>query len=130
VAQKHRILIVDDSREIVAGLKNFFEPAYEVLTAHNGFEGMQFFEQYEYGIDLVITDLMMPELNGVGVISNLKKKYPGVPIIAITAYRADVEDSGRKIEADLVLEKPFHIDDLEKIVVKLLSNRGPSSFFG
>ena len=58
--QKERILIVDDSREIVAGLKNFFEPAYEVLTAHNGFEGMQFFEQYEYGIDLVITDLLLP----------------------------------------------------------------------
>jgi len=130
LGQKHRILIIDDSREIVAGLKTFFEPSYEVLTAHNGLEGLHFFEQYAYGIDLVITDLMMPEMNGVGVISHLKKKYPGVPIVAITAYRMDVEDSDRKIDADLVLEKPFHIDELEKMVVKLLSNRGPSSFFG
>ena len=87
-------------------------------------------EEYENGIDLVITDLLMPELSGVGVISILKKKYPGIPIIAITAWKGDIEGTGKKIEADQILEKPFQIPELEKSVLKLLANRGPSSFFG
>ena len=130
MGKKYRILIIDDNKEIVEALKAFFDPRYEVLTAYNGFDGLQFFEQYGNKIDLVITDLMMPELSGIGVISILKKKYPEVPIIAITAWRGDIEDTGKKIEADLILEKPFQISDLEKNALELLSNRGPSSFFG
>ena len=67
---------IDDSEEIVAALKSFLESKHKVLTACNGFDGLQIFEQYENSIDLVITDLMMPELSGIGVISILKKKYP------------------------------------------------------
>ena len=130
MGKRHRILIIDDSKEIVAALKAFLERKYEILTAHDGFEGLQAFEEYENSIDLVITDLLMPELSGVGVISILKKKYPRIPIIAITAWRGDVEATGNKIDADLVLEKPFQIPELEKSVLKLLTNRGPSSFFG
>lgn len=130
MGKKHRILIIDDNKEIVEALKSFFERSFEILTAHNGFDGLQTFEQYENEIDLVITDLMMPELSGVGVISILKKKYPGVPIIAITAWRGDIETTEKKIDADFVLEKPFKLPDLEKIVLEMLSNRGPSSFFG
>lgn len=130
MGQKHRILIIDDSKEIVAGLKAFFEMKYEILTAHNGFDGLQAFEQYEHGIDLVITDLVMPELSGVGVISILKKKYPRVPIIAITGWRGDVEATGNKLDSDLVFEKPFEISDLDKSVSKLLTERGSSPLTG
>ena len=129
MAQKRRILIIDDSKEIVAALKAFFEKNYEVLTAHNGFDGLRAFEQYVDGIDLVITDLVMPELSGVGVISILKKKYPEVPIIAITGWRGDIEATGNKLYADQVLEKPFEISDLDKSVSKLLAtNRDPTAF--
>jgi len=130
MGKRHRILIIDDSKEIVAALKEFFERKYETLTAYDGFAGLQIVEEYENGIDLVITDLLMPELSGVGVISILKKKYPGIPIIAITAWKGDIEGTGKKIEADQILEKPFQIPELEKSVLKLLANRGPSSFFG
>ena len=128
--KKHRILIIDDNKEIVTALKAYLERTYEILTAHDGFEGLHAFEEHENGIDLVITDLLMPDLSGVGVISILRKKYPGVPIIAITAWKGDVESTGKKIDADLVFEKPFQVSDLEKSVLKLLTNRGPSSFFG
>jgi len=128
--KKYRILIIDDNKEIVSALKTYFERSYEILTAQDGFEGLQAFEDHGNGIDLVITDLLMPELSGVGVISILKKKYPRIPIITITAWRGDVEATGNKIDTDLVLEKPFQIPELEKSVLKLLTNRGPSSFFG
>jgi DNA-binding response OmpR family regulator len=120
--QKRRILIIDDSKEIVAGLKAFLEKQYEVITAYDGFDGLQAFENNENSIDLVITDLMMPELSGVGVISILKKKYPGVPVIAITGWRGDFEATGTKIDADQVLEKPFDVIDLEKSVSMLLKD--------
>jgi DNA-binding response OmpR family regulator len=130
MGKRHRILIIDDNKEIVSALKAYLERSYEILTTHDGFEGLHAFEEHENGIDLVITDLLMPDLSGVGVISIVRKKYPGIPIVAITAWRGDVEASGKKIDADLILEKPFQIPELEKSVSKLLANRGPSSFFG
>jgi DNA-binding response OmpR family regulator len=125
--KKPRILIIDDSKETVAGLKAFFERKYETLTAKDGFEGLQAFEAYENKIDLVITDLLMPGLSGVGVISILKKKYPGIPIIAITGWRGDIEATGQKLDADLVFEKPFEISELDKSVSKILTSKGASS---
>ena len=127
MGKPHRILIIDDSKAIVEALKSFFERKYETLTAYNGFDGLQTFEQYENGIDLVITDLLMPELSGFGLISILKKKYPEVPIIAITGWRGNVEASGTKLNADQIFEKPFQLSELDKSVSKLLTSRGASS---
>jgi len=127
MGKRHRILIIDDSKEIVAGLRSFFEKKYETLTAHSGFDGLQVLEQYENSIDLVITDLMMPELSGIGVISILKKKYPGIPIIAITGWRGDLEATGSKIDANQVFEKPFEISELDISVSKLLTSKVTSS---
>lgn len=130
MAQKQRILIIDDSREIVAALKAFFEREYQILTAYNGFDGLQAFEQYENSIDLVITDVVMPELSGVGVISILKKKYPATPIIAMTGGAVDSAVTRIRIGADRVLEKPFEISELDKLVSKLLTDPGPASVHG
>jgi response regulator RpfG family c-di-GMP phosphodiesterase len=76
---KYRILIIDDCKEIVDALKSYFERKYQILTAYNGFDGLQAFEQYENAIDLVIADLYMPELSGAGMMSILKKKVPQGP---------------------------------------------------
>jgi DNA-binding response OmpR family regulator len=130
MGQKRRILIIDDNKEIVLGLKAFFERKYEILTAHDGFEGLQAFEKNENNIDLVITDLVMPELSGVGMISILKKKYPGIPIIAITGWRGNIEATGNRLYADQIFEKPFDISDLDKSVSNLLTNIEPTSYPG
>jgi len=71
--QTQRILIIDDSKEIVTALKAFFERKYEVITASDGIEGLLALEQNKNSIDLVISDLLMPELDGLRVISHLKK---------------------------------------------------------
>jgi DNA-binding response OmpR family regulator len=130
MGQKPRILIIDDSREIVAALKVFFERKYEILTAHNGFDGLQAFEDAQNSIDLVITDLVMPEFSGVGVINILRKKYPGIPIVAMTGWKGDIESRGANIDADQLFEKPFEISDLDKSISELLTNRCHSPFPG
>lgn len=121
--QAYRILIIDDSREIVTALKAFFERKYDVITANDGIEGLLALEQNENSIDLVISDLLMPELDGFGFISILKKKYPVVPVIAITGWRGNIEATGRQLRADQIFEKPFSLIDLDKSIEKLLSAR-------
>jgi DNA-binding response OmpR family regulator len=117
---KRRLLVIDDSKETVAGLNSFLSKDYEVLTAYNGLDGLRAFEQNETGIDLVITDLVMPEISGVGVISIIKKKYPGTPIIAITGWGEHPGALATEAAADLVLDKPFELADLERHVRELL----------
>ncbi len=118
--KKKRLLVIDDSKETVAGLKSFLSQKYDVLTAYNGLDGLKAFEASETKVDLVITDLVMPEISGVGVISIIKKKYPGTPVIAITGWGEHPGALATEADADLVLDKPFELADLERHIIDLL----------
>ena len=121
MSRKHRILIIDDNRTIVDALKLFLSQKYEIATANNGVEGLEAIEQIENGIDLVITDLVMPELSGVVLISIVKKKYPKIPVIAMTGWDDHPAALARDANADRLLLKPFELDSLEGYVTELLS---------
>jgi len=123
MAEKPRILVIDDSKETVAGLYSFFNTKYDVLTAENGLDGLKRFEENENRIDLVITDLVMPDISGVGVISIVKKKYPGIPVIAITGWGEHPEALATEADADLVLEKPFELTELDRHVTEMLAKK-------
>jgi len=117
------MLIIDDSEETVAGLRHFFSQKYEVLTAADGMEGLKLFENEEKGFDLVITDLVMPYISGVGVISIIKKKYAGTPVIAITGWGEHPGALATEAQADIVLDKPIELPELEKLVEDLLAKK-------
>ena len=121
--KKLRLLIIDDSQETVAGLQHFFSKSYEVFTALDGMEGLKLFETEEGGFDLVITDLVMPYISGVGVISIIKKKYTGIPVIAITGWGEHPGALATEAQADIVLEKPIELPELEKLVTDLLAKK-------
>jgi CheY-like chemotaxis protein len=121
MAQKHRVLLIDDSKITLDGLKSFLDQKYEVTTACNGLEGLKVFEGNEKQPDLVITDLVMPLISGVGVISFLKKQSPEVPIIAMTGWGKEPGELAKEAKADKVLMKPFDLEDLDQSVSKLLS---------
>ena len=123
MTKKQRLLVVDDSKETVAGLNSFLSQKYEVITAYNGLDGLKAFEMNEGTIDLVITDLVMPEISGVGVISIIKKKSPGTPVIAITGWGEHPGALATEADADLVLDKPFELMDLERHVAELLAGK-------
>ena len=127
MTQKQRLLVIDDSRETVAGLQSFLSQNYDVITAYNGLDGLKAFESSGGRIDLVITDLVMPEISGVGVISIIKKKYPGTPVIAITGWGEHPGALATEAEANLVLDKPFELVDLERHVEELLAGRAGKS---
>ena len=124
MAKKHKLLIIDDSEETVAGLNSYLSNNYEVVTATNGLDGLKFFEDHEGRFDLVITDLVMPDISGVGVISIIKKKYPGIPVIAITGWGEHPGALATEADADLVLDKPFELTDLDREINNLLGKAG------
>ncbi len=121
--KKYRLLIIDDSEETVAGLEHFFSKTYEVFTALDGMQGLKLFENEKEGFDLVITDLVMPYISGVGVISIIKKKYSGTPVIAITGWGEHPGALATEAQADIVLEKPIELPELEKLVTDLLAKK-------
>ena len=119
--RKHKVLVIDDNQEILTGLANFLsKKEFEVVTAQDGLEGLLTFEGDLQGIKLVITDVVMPNISGVGIISILKQKYPDLPVIAITGMGEHPGTLAREAKADVVLEKPFDLKDLENWIRKLL----------
>jgi DNA-binding response OmpR family regulator len=121
--KNYRILIIDDSKETVNGLEAFFSEKYEVSTACNGLDGIKEFDNSDGCMDLVLTDLVMPDISGIGVISVIKKKSPELPIIAMTGWGEHPGALARDAKVDMVLNKPFELEDLDRHVAELLARK-------
>lgn len=115
------ILIVDDDRELVDGLRAVLERnGYRVLQAHDGHQGKQ--AVYNMRPDLLILDMMMPRMGGYPVLEHFKGKADAPPIIMITAN----EGSRHKAYAEYLgvvdyLRKPFASERLLEAVNKALN---------
>lgn len=110
-----KILVIDDDRHIRALLRKALESGgFEVVEARNGMDGVRLFRSDS--ADLVITDILMPEMEGIQCIQELRQVDPAVPIIAIsggsTLLPMDVLEMARRLGADRVFSKPFDLDKL------------------
>ncbi len=107
-----KILIVEDERDMVTGLKfNLEARDYAVITAYDGETGCQM--ALAEKPDLVILDLMLPGLNGYEVCKILKKEMPDLPIIMLTAKSQESEIvTGLELGADDYITKPFSVLEL------------------
>jgi DNA-binding response OmpR family regulator len=105
-----RVLVIDDEKDILLMLKKMLERAgFEVDIALNGVAGMELFERLAF--DLVITDIIMPDKEGLELIREIKKKNPSVRIIAMSGGgRLSAQgylDVAKKFGADKIFQKPF-----------------------
>ena len=122
----YKLLIIDDNEEVLISLYNYFiAKNFDVTSASNGLDALKLIESGQEVFDLIITDLVMPTVSGVGIISIVKKKTPDVPIIAITGWGEHPEALAKEARADVVLEKPVELSDLEETVRELLAAREP-----
>jgi len=120
----YKILIIDDSEEILKTYKKFFvKKNYIVSTASNGLDGLKILQTKPCDFDLVITDIVMPNISGVGIISIVKKKFPDILIIAITGWGEHPEILASEAEADLVLDKPIDLSELDRLINNLLESK-------
>jgi len=107
-----KILIVEDEPKMVAGLRDNFEyEGYEVITAEDGVAGLS--RALSDSPDLVLLDVMMPQLSGLDVCKQLKVKRPSLPIIMLTARGQEIDKVvGLELGADDYVTKPFSIREL------------------
>jgi YesN/AraC family two-component response regulator len=117
-----KILIVDDEETLTFSLyQAFIKSPYdcEVITASSGEEALEKLENEKF--DLIITDIAMPGIDGLELLSIIKSKSPETKVIIITAYGTDErEEKAYEIGADKYIEKPFDISELRNLVFKII----------
>ena len=122
------ILIIDDEPQIRSMLKLMLErDGYEVAEAPDGVEGIRIYRQNP--ADLIITDLIMPNKDGIGVIIDLKKEFPNVKIIAMSGGGLNKPEGylkgAKKLGAACTLTKPIDRGEMLRAIKDLL--KSPSS---
>lgn len=119
-----KLLIVDDNEDILSTFYEFFNSmGYEVKTAVDGFAALKLLRDESLLFDCLITDLVMPNISGVGLISIVKKECPHLKIIAMTGYGDQPGALASEAEADVVLFKPVDLFKVESKVSQLLGSK-------
>lgn len=119
-----RILVIDDEPEMLMGLEdNLRYEGYEVLTARNGQDGLT--KALKELPNLIILDIMMPDLSGWDVCRELRKKGINIPVIMLTARGEEVDTVlGLELGADDYVRKPFSVRELSARVRAVLRRPG------
>ena len=121
---KPMILVIDDHKDIVWLITETLSSEYQVQEAYNAEKALEFLKQYTPS--LIITDIMMPNMDGLELISLIKEnKYTRhIPLIIISAKISDQEQAaGLNIGADAYLTKPFSPTVLLSVVNRLMTNQ-------
>jgi len=118
------ILIVEDNKDLQEYLSNYFSNYYKVLSATNGEDGLKL--ALEHSPDLIISDLMMPKMNGIEMCKKVKTdlKTSHIPVIILTA-KAGIENEKEGLEtgADEFVLKPFNTEVLKLRVENILRTK-------
>jgi len=120
---KGRILVVDDEDIVRISCSRTLSPeGYEVRLAKNGVEGLKMASEERF--DLVLTDLKMPDMDGIEVLRIIKEKWPETAVIIVTGYQTvDTAVKAIKLGAYDYIEKPFTPDALISAVAEAMANR-------
>jgi DNA-binding NtrC family response regulator len=119
--QQKRILVVDDEENArIALSKILAREGYEVASAGNGYEALNYLRDKE--VELIITDINMPEMNGLSFLRELSRSHPESNVIMVTAY-GEVESyiEAMNLGALEYINKPVKIDELKKIIRKIFT---------
>ncbi len=120
-----RILIVDDEKDQLKALDmGLRSSGFETETACSADEAMTLLDRQSHLVDLVITDFVMPGINGLQFLRVIKKKYPSMPVFIVSAMGTDqlfqdVASSG----GEMFMQKPFLIDELVREIRKIAEHR-------
>jgi CheY-like chemotaxis protein len=126
IAVATRVLLIDDDPVLLGMMAQAFITAgYEVATAENGRKGLDALDVF--APDLVITDIVMPEMEGIGAIREIKRREAAPKIVAISGAgrlrTGDYLSWAAHLGADAVLAKPFRMSELVKLSGALISDQ-------
>src|SRR5687767_5890481 len=123
---KQKILVVEDEPNMVRGLKDNLEfEGYEVTTAETGTSGLS--HMLKSSFDLVLLDVMLPEMSGFDVCKKAREAGQEVPIIFLTAKSEEIDKVvGLELGSDDYITKPFSVRELLARIKAVLRRKGPA----
>jgi len=120
-----KVLIVDDEETLTWSMAKSLSKdrdKYEVMIANNGKEALSLLKKDK--IDLVISDIRMPDINGLDLLVRIKMEHPQTKVIIMTAYgSSDVQKEANRRGSLFYIEKPFEINDIRKIIIDLIGKK-------
>ncbi|MBB6061956.1 putative two-component system response regulator [Thermosipho japonicus] len=118
-----RILVVEDEREIRKMLEMFLKhKGFDVITVENGKRAVEIMEKEKDSINVVITDILMPEMDGITAVKEIRKSHFLGPIIMLTAYSdKEMLDKAAEIGVDDFISKPVNFELLTSRINMLMS---------
>ena len=120
-----RILIVEDSatmRSLLASSLEELDVPVKIVEAESGFEALRFLPRDDF--DLIVTDINMPDINGLELVSFIRKneRYAKIPLVIVSTEGSERDrDKGLGLGADAYLVKPFDPEMLRQVVTDLLA---------
>jgi len=120
------VMIVDDSPDVILSVKHGIEgnyTGYEVVSAESGQQCLEFLENNPIP-DIILLDIMMPEMNGWLLQKKLQEsiKWRNIPILFLTAIKDSTSKKIGDVSSNGVIEKPFEINDLKLKIDSILIN--------
>jgi CheY-like chemotaxis protein len=127
-----KVLVVDDEETLTWSMTKTLEKdtgKYEIIIANTGTDALQILDKGP--IDVVVTDIRMPDINGLELLSLIRKKYPSTKVIIMTAYGSpEVHKEAARRGSYYYLEKPFEISDIRALILKALQEERRGGFVG
>lgn len=122
--QRKRIIVVEDEHHLAVGIKfNLEAEGYEVVTVGDGLAALQYIDEHEAELDLVILDLMLPGMSGYAVCESMRKAGYDVPVLILSARNQSADRTrGFDVGANQYLSKPFDLDELLSRVRNLITH--------
>jgi CheY-like chemotaxis protein len=125
VESTKRVLIVDDEETLTWSMSKSLSKdrdKYKILIGNTGKEALEILENNT--VDLVITDIRMPDISGLDLLTTIKDRYPHTKVIIMTAYgSSDIQREANKRGCLYYIEKPFEITDIRKLILDILWKR-------
>ena len=120
--KKKKLLIVDNDVDLLETLVDYLKRCdFDVVGSSSSLEALKLLRSNKF--DLVLTDIVMPDISGLGLISIIKNELTQLPVIAMTGYGDKVEKLAKERKPDYYLEKPFAMDQLVKVIDHLLGKQ-------
>ena len=121
---KSKILVVDDEEDICSSLQvRLTMEGYHVWTAYDGRKGLKLYHDHQ--VDLIITDVLMPEIDGLEVVRTLRRHQSNIPIIVMSGggkCGLDFLVEAKEFGANRTMSKPFSLEELVAMVHDLLDS--------
>ncbi len=116
----YRLLVVDDEEDVRRAFMEVLEQngSYQLFEAEDGIEAMEILGKQE--VDLVISDVRMPRMDGIALLQEIKKLRPDLPVIIMTSFGGDIGVKVLSLGADDIVTRPFKVDEFELRIERTL----------